>query len=220
MALSVSAMPDFQWHDVKLQPLLRLAYDHLGQLKGRMALVDGHEEFTLDALLTNIVASSAIEGEKADVYGVHFSLARQFGIDVQNKVTISSQSEDLASTMRDAITAWQQPLTLDTLLQWHRWLFQGQTSLMQKVVPGELRGDAPMQIVSGPMLKPKVYFEALPRACVESELNRFLDWFNDTAANQLDPLIRAGITTASAPTRAPCTPSMPTNLSNTRSSRG
>lgn len=186
--------PDFQWQQDKLQPLLRRAYDLLGQLKGRMTLVDGHEEFTLDALLANIVASSAIESEKVDVYGVRSSLARQLGVADQHPVKVSERSEGLANLMRDAVTSWQQPLTTDTLLQWHLWLFQGQNSLLQKVLPGELRGDAPMQIVSGPISKPKVHFEAPPRAAIESELERFLSWFNDTANSCIDPLVRAGIT--------------------------
>lgn len=185
--------PDFQWQDAQLQVLLRRAYDRLGQLKGRMALVDGYEEFTLDALLANIIASSAIESEKVDVYGVRSSLARQLGIDDQNPVKVSEQSEGVASLMRDAVTSWQQPLSLETLLQWHRWLFQGHTSLMQKVEPGALRGEAPMQIVSGSMLKPKVHFVAPPREVVASELERFVHWFNDSVNSDVDPIVRAGI---------------------------
>lgn len=185
--------PDFQWQDAQLQVLLRRAYDRLGQLKGRMALVDGYEEFTLDALLANIIASSAIESEKVDVYGVRSSLARQLGIDDQNPVKVSEQSEGVASLMRDAVTSWQQPLSLETLLQWHRWLFQGHMSLMQKVEPGALRGEAPMQIVSGSMLKPKVHFVAPPREVVASELERFVHWFNDSVNSDVDPIVRAGI---------------------------
>ncbi|PTB87283.1 DUF4172 domain-containing protein [Pseudidiomarina aestuarii] len=186
--------PDFEWQDEQLQPLLRRAYDSLGQLKGRMAMVDGHEDFTLDALLANIVASSAIESEKVDVYGVRSSLARQLGVDDRNPVKVSQQSEGLANLMRDAVIGWQQPLCMETLFQWHRWLFQGHSSLLQKVIPGELRGDSPMQIVSGSLVKPKVHFEAPPRESVESDLNQFISWFNKTKNSQLDPLIRAGIT--------------------------
>lgn len=185
--------PNFEWQDSKLQPLLRSAYDSLGQLKGRMTSVEGHDEFTLDALLANIVASSAIESEKVDVYGVRSSLARQLGIDDETPVRVSAQSEGLASLMRDAVSAWQQPLSIDTLLQWHQWLFQGQESLLQKVQPGMLRGNAPMQIVSGPVHKPKVHFEAPPRVAVEPELARFIEWFNATATGNIDPILRAAI---------------------------
>lgn len=108
--------PNFEWQDAKLQPLLRRAYDCLGQLKGRMASVEGHEQFTLDALLANIVASSAIESEKLDVYAVRSSLARQLGIDDQNPVRVSEQSDGLASLMRDAVTSWQQPISLATIV--------------------------------------------------------------------------------------------------------
>src|SRR5690554_574547 len=104
--------PDFRWEQQRLPPLLRRAYDRIGQLKGRMASVEGHEAFTLDAMLANIVASSAIESEKVDVYGVRSSLARQLGINDQSPVKITEQSEGLASLMRDAVTAWQQPLSL------------------------------------------------------------------------------------------------------------
>lgn len=185
--------PEFQWRHERLAPLLRRAYDRMGQLKGRMALVEGHEAFTLDALLANIVASSAIESEQVDVYGVRSSLARQLGIDDQNPVKISEQSEGLASLMRNAVTAWQQPLSLNVLLQWHRWLFQGYTSLMQKVIPGELRGNAPMQIVSGPLQRPNVHFEAPPRAVIEHELDQFIRWFNSSQHSDIDPIVRAGI---------------------------
>lgn len=186
--------PEFEWQSSRLQPLLRRAYDHLGQLKGRMPSVAGHKDFTLDALLANIVASSAIEGEKVDVYGVRASLAKQLGIDDQNPVSVSQQSEGLASLMRDAVASWQQPLSRETLLQWHLWLFQGSESLMQKVQPGELRGSATMQIVSGPLHRPKVHFEAPPKSALDEELNRFVHWFNESATADLDPILRAGIT--------------------------
>ena len=184
---------DFKWQNTALQPLLRRAYDCLGQLKGRMKAVEGYEEFTLDALLSNIVASSAIESEKVDVYSVRSSLARQLGINDQNPVRVSEQSEGLASLMRDAVTEWQRPLSMQTLLQWHQWLFQGQDSLLQKVKPGMLRGNAPMQIISGPIYKPKIHFEAPPRAALNSELEQFVKWFNNTATSTNDPLLRAGI---------------------------
>lgn len=185
--------PEFTWNNEQLQPLLRRAYDHLGQLKGKMSFVAGRQEFSLDTLLANIVASSAIESEKVDVYAVRSSLARQLGINEQQPIKVSEQSESLAQLITDAVTGWQQPLTLATLLQWHNWLFQGHESVMQKVAPGELRGEAPMQIVSGPLLKPKVHFQAPPKQAVANELELFMQWFNGSVSNALDPLVRAGI---------------------------
>lgn len=51
-----------------------------------------------------------------------------------------------------------------------------------------------MQIVSGPLHKPKIHSEAPPRAVVDDELHRFIEWFNNTATSDHDPILRAGIT--------------------------
>lgn len=187
--------PDFSWQECIVQPKLRALHKRLGQLKGKASLVDGYAEFSLDALLSNIVASSAIESELLDVYGVRSSLARQLGIDIESPVAVSDKSHGVASLMKDAVTHWQQPLTLDTLLQWHRWLFQGQTSLLHQVTGGELRGVAPMQIISGPIHKPKVHYQAPAQDQLDAELNGFMQWFNQSQHDPLiDPLLRAAIT--------------------------
>ncbi len=69
-------------------------------------MVEGYDNFSLDALLTNIVASSAIESEALDVYGVRSSLARQLGIDIESPVAVSDKSHGAASLMKDAATQW------------------------------------------------------------------------------------------------------------------
>lgn len=187
--------PDFSWQDSIVQPKLRAVHDRLGQLKGKASVVDGYAEFSLDALLANIVASSAIESETLDIYGVRSSLARQLGIDIDSPVTVSDKSHGVASLMKDAVSQWQQPLTLDTLLQWHRWLFQGQTSLLHQITGGELRGTAPMQIVSGPLHKPKVHYQAPAREQLDTGLSAFMQWFNQSQHDPLiDPIVRAAIT--------------------------
>lgn len=187
--------PDFTWRECTVQPKLRAVHNTLGQLKGKASLVDGDDSFILDALLANIVASSAIESETLDIYAVRSSLARQLGIDIDSPVAVSDKSHGVASLMKDAVSQWQQPLTLDTLLQWHRWLFQGQISLLQHVLGGELRGDAPMQIVSGPIHNPKVHYQAPARQHVDAELDAFMHWFNQSLHDPLtDPITRAAIT--------------------------
>ena len=53
-----------------------------------------------------------------------------------------------------------------------------------------------IQVVSGPIHKPTVHFEAPPSSHVPDEMKQFIRWFNDTAPggkNPLSPLTRAGI---------------------------
>ena len=186
--------PNMVWQQQQLAPLLRGIYDLLGQLKGKSALVENDAEFNLDTLLANIVASSAIESEKVDVYAVRSSLARQLGINDNSPVKTDGSSEGLASLMRSAVTDLDEPIKLERLLNWHRRLFEHHESLMQKIEPGVLRGEAPMQIVSGPVTRPTVHFEAPPRDTIEPELERFVEWYNETQQDpHYDPLLRAAI---------------------------
>lgn len=67
--------------------------------------------------------------------------------------------------------------------------------MFNPVQGGQLRGDDPMQIVSGRIDTPTVHFEAPSREVLDSELANFIDWFNDSRSNpSLDLLLRAAIT--------------------------
>lgn len=164
-----------------------------GVLLGKMGVQD-NSQAALDTMLANILTSSAIEGERLNHSVVRSSLARKLSIDEQHSVATTAQSDGLAAMLTDAIGNWQQPLTLERLLQWHAWLFPEDQSLMQRVQGGQLRGNEPMQVVSGRIDRPKVHFEAPPRQVLDSELGCFIDWFNRSKDDaHLDPLLRAGI---------------------------
>jgi len=150
----------------------------------------------LDALLQNIVTSSAIEGEQLNVGSVRSSLARRLGLDLVDGDRVSQRSEGLSQLMLDATRHFAEPLTLDRLLHWHGWLFPEQDGDLatRAIRVGALRGDEPMQVVSGRLDKPTVHFEAPPRPGLERQLEIFLDWFECGRSQAgLDPLLRAGI---------------------------
>jgi Fic family protein len=66
--------------------------------------------------------------------------------------------------------------------------------LLKPILVGQLRDEAPMQVISGRLDKPTVHFEAPPRIGLEDQLTGFLDWFaNSQSSVELDPLLRAGI---------------------------
>ncbi|PTR27010.1 Fic family protein [Pseudomonas sp. GV085] len=150
----------------------------------------------LDALLQNIVTSSAIEGEQLNVGSVRSSLARRLGLELNDGDNVSKRSEGLAQLMLDATQRFAEPLTLERLLDWHEWLFPEQDIGLaaQSIRVGALRGNGPIQVVSGRLDRPTVHFEAPPRLGLERQLDAFLDWF-ESSRNQsgLDPLLRAGI---------------------------
>lgn len=85
-------------------------------------------------------------------------------------------------------------LTGKAMFRWHKMLLSGAGDVT--VVGGYRRHADPMQVVSGPLHKRTVHFEAPPPDRVPDEMKAFVAWFNDTAPNGKHPLpalTRAGI---------------------------
>lgn len=187
--------PHFKWQAEPLAPLLRACTQAQGRLLGMLGAVssDAEAQSSLDALLQNIVTSSAIEGEQLNVGSVRSSLARRLGLSEEGRV--SARSEGLAELMLDATAVHQRPLDLSRLYAWHHWLFPGDDTLSARPLRiGMLRGEEPMQVVSGQLDRPTVHFEAPPRAGLDNQLDDFLEWFESSRSHTgLDPLLRAGI---------------------------
>lgn len=186
--------PNFTWDAAALAPLLRdLSYNQ-GLLVGRMGVQSAQQkQQALDTLLANIIHSSAIEGEKLNAFSVRSSLAKKLNINEQPYPT-TVQSDNLAEIMLDAINNTGSALNLERVLNWHRLLFAGEQSLFTEIEGGQLRGDEPIQVVSGRLDKPVLHFTAPPKERVNKELSLFFNWFNKTQNDpQIDPFIRAAI---------------------------
>lgn len=187
--------PHFHWQAEPVAGLLRACTQAQGQLLGMAGAVDADAQTqnTLDALLQNIVTSSAIEGERLNVESVRSSLARRLGLEVAGIGT--ARSEGLAELMLDATQAHRYPLTLERLLHWHQLLFPSANQLVTTPIRvGALRDEEPMQVVSGRIDRPTVHFQAPPREGLEAQVQAFLTWFAESAGDPtLDPLLRAGI---------------------------
>ncbi|BAL23788.1 hypothetical protein AZKH_1467 [Azoarcus sp. KH32C] len=180
-----------------LAPLLRQVTLAQGALLGR---TQGSEpelraEFTLDALLQNIVNSSAIEGETLNVGSVRSSIARRLGLAEGEEAPTEARSEGLAQIMCDATANLDEPLTEARLLQWHTWLFAGDDGFLgRRIRIGDWRGPDPMQVVSGRIDRPTVHFEAPPREGLETRIAEFVAWFDASRRDAtLDPLLRAAL---------------------------
>jgi len=69
-------------------------------------------------------------------------------------------------------------------------LFPTGRSGMYKIVTGRYR-DGEMQVVSGPLGKEKVHYQAPSPETVKEEMDRFLGWFN--GETKMDPVIKVAI---------------------------
>ncbi len=187
--------PDFRHDAQALTPALAAARRAQGEILGLSQALGIAEARNAQAQIwvAESLATAAIEGEHLDLARVRSSIARRLGITIDRHAPARTVDDGLLDMMEDATTGWDKPLTLKRLCGWHAALFPSGFSGMHTVRAGKLRisPDA-MQIVSGPVHKPRVHYVAPPAAVVPVELRRFLAWFNGAGRAQ-DGLVRAGI---------------------------
>lgn len=187
--------PNFTWDVGSLVSKLADIRHRQGRLLGRMEGL-GFElkcEASLSTLTNDVVKSSAIEGENLNLEEVRSSIARRLGIDIAGLIPASRDVEGIVEMMLDATQQFSKPLTKDRLFDWHAALFPTGRSGTHKITVGGWRTiDAgPMQVVSGPIGKEKVHFEAPDADRLEKEMHAFLKWFDNN--DDIDPVIKAGI---------------------------
>jgi Fic family protein len=187
--------PHFRWDDASLAVRLADVRYRQGQLLGRM---DGlgfnlKREACLTTITDDVVKSSAIEGEKLDPEEVRSSIARRLGIEIAGMEPASRGVEGIVEMMLDATRRYREPLTAARLFDWHAALFPRGRSGMSKITVGAWRtlSVGAMQVVSGPIGREKVHFEAPSADRLDGEMAAFLRWFN--AEQPIDPVIKAGL---------------------------
>ncbi len=137
-------------------------------------------EAQLNALIQNAIKTSEIEGEQLDVGSVRSSVAKHLGLNQAGLSSATKQTDNLVDMLLRATSELSEPLTLETLLKWQSMLFSNEYAL-KPVITGELRGEAPMQVVSRRGRFTKVHFEAPPKHILLDEINDFLLWFNENS---------------------------------------
>jgi Fic family protein len=165
-----------------------------GEVAGMARLLDEDADLNahLEVLTQEGVATSAIEGEKFDPTAVRSSIARRLGLPTAGLPAAPRSVEGLVDVLLDATRHYDRPLTLKKLCDWQAALFPTGRSGLREIRTGKLRGDAPMQIVSGPIGRERVHYQAPPRGRLDKEMAAFLKWFA-TPPKGLDGLIRAGL---------------------------
>ena len=187
--------PRFHWDQDGLANQLAAVRHRQGRLIGRMEGLGFRlrEEAVLSTLTQDVLKSSEIEGEILDIDQVRSSLARRLGLDIGALTPADRHVEGVVEMMLDATQKYQDPLTEERLFGWHAALFPTGRSGMQKIRVGDWRDDSsgPMQVVSGPIGKERVHYQAPPADRLPAEMSQFLDWFNGPAS--IDPVLKAAL---------------------------
>lgn len=191
----LKSWPHFKWDAAKIVGKLAAVRNRQGRLTGRM------EEFgfklrteaTLEALTEEVTKSSEIEGEVLSRDQVRSSLARRLGVDIGALTPAERNVEGIVEMTLDATGKYSSSLTSERLFGWHAALFPNGRSGTNKITVGAWRTEksGPMQVVSGPIGREKVHYEAPKAASLVDEMKAFIGWFNDT--QDLDAVLKAAI---------------------------
>lgn len=186
--------PRFTWDTAALAAPLAAARRAQGEVVGMARLLDATADLNaqVEVLTAEGVATSAIEGEKLDPNALRSSLARRLGLPSAGLPVAPRAVDGLALMLLDATERYAESLTLERLCAWQAALFPTGRSGLSEIRVGELRGEEPMQIISGPIGRARVRYEAPPRERLDTEVDQFLRWFN-TPPQGLDGLLRAGL---------------------------
>lgn len=183
--------PEFRWDSAALLRPLGKARQTQGELLAKAVYC----EITLQAevLTTEALTTAAIEGEKLDLESIRSSVARRLGLPTAGLPTSERHIDGLVEMLVDATRNHAEPLTMSRLKGWQAALFPTGYSGTSRIVVGEWRlGEASMQVISGPIGRETIHYEAPPAERVEGEVKRFLEWFR-SSQSQLDGLVRAGV---------------------------
>lgn len=153
-----------------------------GRLHGRLTHADDdtQERAGLEALTTDVVQSSAIEGELLDAASVRSSIARRLGVDIGATTPTDRRVDGVVEMVLDATRHHDHPVTAERLFGWHAGLFPTGYSGISRISVGGWRTDetGPIEVISGPYGRQTVHFEAPPASRLDEDMHRFLTWLD------------------------------------------
>jgi Fic family protein len=187
--------PKFRWGDNQLAQQLASVRHRQGRLIGRMEALGFtlRTEAVLQSLTEEVLKSSEIEGEILNKDQVRSSIARRLGMDIGAATPADRHVEGVVEMMLDATQKYTAPLTTQRLFDWHAALFPTGRSGMRRITVGAWREtDAdPMQVVSGPIGRERVHYEAPTANRLNHEMDEFLAWFN--RREEIDDVLKAAV---------------------------
>ncbi len=145
----------------------------------------------VEILTEETLKTALIEGENLNIQAVRSSVARKLGLPSAG-LPVSRPVDGLVSVLLDATKNFDGFLTQKRIFGWHASLFPTGYSGMHRIRVGRWRGDKPMRVVSGPLGRETVHFEAPPSDLIPAEMVRFLEWWKESRG-RLEGLLRAAI---------------------------
>jgi len=177
--------PDFTYDYSKIEPMIFQLIEKSGELKGKMSYLvhPEHDNFSIETSLSEIIATSLIEGVALKRESVRSSLHKKLDIAFdRNKDNSTKNSDSLTELYLDSRFN-QDTLTVDRLHKWHCAIFEGYDSVLYPVSKGVFRDHDEMQIVSGSVGRETVHYQAMPQKDIASSMQQLMDYINNSSEN-------------------------------------
>ncbi|MBY0281266.1 MAG: Fic family protein [Alphaproteobacteria bacterium] len=173
--------PKFQYSVTEIQNVLYLYAQETSLLVGAIGqLPDVSVTDTLiDLMVLEALKTSEIEGEMLIEEDVRSSIRFNLGLPNSDPTVSDRRASGIAELMLDVRSTFNQPLSKEKLFDWHR-MVMGDSHFLNEEVGNWRKNTEPMQIISGPIGRERVYYEAPPPERLESEMDAFIKWFNQT----------------------------------------
>ncbi len=199
-------MPQYVWQ-YPTWPTFTLDYEQLTPQLGRCRHFQGQLfqqvkslgldlelKAQLESLTKEAVKTAEIEGELLNPDSVRSSVAIRLGLPTAGLPVAPRSVDGLVDILMDATGSDNKPLTAERLQSWQAALFPTGYSGLFKIITGDWRTE-PMQVVSGPVGRKIVHYEAPPAEQVNAEIDAFLTWWQESHPDRggVDPILRAGI---------------------------
>lgn len=192
-----SKWPNFEWDNSSLSKKANDTAYSLGKLRGKSSISSDFDikSAELEAMVLEVISTSEIEGEIFDRDSVRSSVAKRLGIESYGFNKFDRRAEGIIEVLSDASKKYKDKMNLNRLLSWHAALFPTGYSGVTKINVAALRGYETMRVISGGLSdNVKIHFEAPPRRGLETQVDKFISWFNQSLTDEnLDGLIRAAI---------------------------
>ena len=184
----------FSWQSERLLPLLGKTRLAQGKLLARVKALGIHmtHEAQAEVLIEEAVKTAAIEGEVLNRDSVRSSVAKHLGLRQAGLPRADRHVDGLVDVLLEATQNYDQPLAVKRLWSWQAALFPTGYSGLHKIHVGRWRGVHAMQVVSGPVGREKIHFEAPPTDRLNHEIRDFLDWWKESLG-QTEGFLRAAI---------------------------
>ena len=189
--------PKFHWDSTALLKFLGDCRFQQGSLLTQMHALgfEVQQQARAEVLIEETLKTSEIEGVRLNSQAVRSSVARRLGLPSAGLPEINEPLADaVVEILLDATQNHESRLTAERLFGWQAALFPTGYSGIHRIQVAAWRDDreGPMQVVSGPMGRKKVHYQAPPADRLENEMKRFFRWW-EKGRKEMDGVLRAGV---------------------------